>query len=380
LNGPPTEHFRDNLRNDTKYITGFLGGGWTNDFMTFVNMIYLGILTERVPIIGPFLPTHIGWNESLLPFSEIFDTERLSELLDLPIIEWWQVKDQSSSQIDALGCWSPWAVSGPDNMFRGNGRWLDFGLDPSFTPTPRDVNYYDGPGDWHIRFWPLAELGFPSGRAREHGETWPSTYLGVTLEPDEQVLCYDFLYYAVADRPSEWNEDYSPAWRFVGTHVHWSAWVEGLAKEYLRRIFGVKQDADVPPFISVHVRRNDFTGWCPPGAPQEECFAPLSAYARRVEEVREELLITRGITADHVIMTSDERDPAWWDEVRALGWKFADHAAEQTSGKYGKWYPPVLDACFQSMGAGFVGTAESTMSNVAKRRVQDWNNGVARTV
>lgn len=42
--------------------------------------------------------------------------------------------------------------------------------------------------------------------------------------------------------------------------------------------------------------------------------------------------------ADHVLVTSDEEDAAWWAEVGAFGWKYPDHAAEQTADKYGEWY------------------------------------------
>lgn len=34
--GPPTDRFRDNLRNDTRYITSWVSAGWTNDvYVTF---------------------------------------------------------------------------------------------------------------------------------------------------------------------------------------------------------------------------------------------------------------------------------------------------------------------------------------------------------
>ncbi|OBZ77786.1 hypothetical protein A0H81_02011 [Grifola frondosa] len=61
--------------------------------------------------------------------------------------------------------------------------------------------------------------------------------------------------------------------------------------------------------------------------PPEECFAPLSAYARRVREVQEELR-DLSIQATQVIMTSDETDEQWWDEVRAQGRLRTDHNRE----------------------------------------------------
>ena len=39
-----------------------------------------------------------------------------------------------------------------------------------------------------------------------------------------------------------------------------------------------------------------------------------------------------------VIMTSDETDEAWWDEVAAIGWVRMDHDALGTVERYGKWY------------------------------------------
>jgi len=43
-------------------------------------------------------------------------------------------------------------------------------------------------------------------------------------------------------------------------------------------------------------------------------------------------------------------------------------------------YPLLLDAIIQSRGAGFVGTEFSTMTTVAFRRVQDWNDGAVRAM
>lgn len=72
---------------------------------------------------------------------------------------------------------------------------------------------------------------------------------------------------------------------------------------------------------------------------KNECFAPLSAYATRVEEIRVELREKQGIEIDpsHVIVTSDERDPAWWEQVKAMGWTWIDHEEEKTVETFGKW-------------------------------------------
>ena len=40
-----------------------------------------------------------------------------------------------------------------------------------------------------------------------------------------------------------------------------------------------------------------------------------------------------------VIMTSDEQDPAWWDEVRQRGWFIVNHGpdGEDTATRHGLW-------------------------------------------
>lgn len=119
--------------------------------------------------------------------------------------------------------------------------------------------------------------------------------------------------------------------------------------------------------------------------------------ARRVNEVKQELMERKGISIDHVIMTSDERDNSWWEGVAEQGWVGIDHS--RTVDLYGEWfvsfilnvavltnsnelhrYPVLIDAVIQSNGVGFVGTDRSTMSMMARRRVESWHDGVVRTV
>ena len=98
--------------------------------------------------------------------------------------------------------------------------------------------------------------------------------------------------------------------------------------------------------------------------------------------MQEELRERKGvdIPMSRVIITSDEKDPAWWEEVRALGWKTVDHEAANTAEVFGRWYPLILDAAIQSKALGFVGTDRSTYSIVSRRRVQQWNDGATRMV
>jgi hypothetical protein len=135
--------FIDNLRDDTQYITSWLAAGWSehlllpclkfktnllrsercDDLCTSLfyleiplltdhakaNLIYLGIITDRVPILGPFTGSpNTGPGMPPMPVGQVFDLPRLRKAIDRPILEWRQVKDAKSPIVDHLGCWSTW--------------------------------------------------------------------------------------------------------------------------------------------------------------------------------------------------------------------------------------------------------------------------------
>lgn len=83
------------------------------------------------------------------------------------------------------------------------------------------------------------------------------------------------------------------------------------------------------------MRRGDFGSFCN-DTPKDECFPSLATIYRRVREVKEELAEKYpGMSVEHVIMTSDEREEAWWDQVAELGWYTVDHS--KTVEEYGRW-------------------------------------------
>lgn len=384
VQGPPTQRFRDNLRNDTKYITSWISAGWTNDVMTYGNLIYLALITERIPIIAKFIPSHVDSSAPPFAFGEVFDIPRLSQAIGSPVIEWHEVKDSESEVLDDLGCWSVWQSVQEDPHPRGSPslNWLR--LDISWTKTPDWVKLtppgVPGDNDKHASYWSLATLGFPQTRSDNLELTnLPSPQHQVSLPPDDHLLCFDYLYYVGVQNAWEWEADYSPVWRFVGQHMHWNASLERLADQHARRAMNVPADRPTPPYISIHIRHGDFNRYCD-GIPLDQCFASLPVIARRVAEVQEELRIQKGIEVTQVIMTSDERDPEWWSGVRAMGWTWVDYARERTEEIYGKWYPVFIDAVIQSNGAGFVGTHGSTMTTLAHRRVESWHGGPTRVV
>lgn len=77
------------------------------------NLIYLGVITERVPILPPFAPSHVLADGATpeIDFGEVFDIRRMQELMKYPILEWRDVKNVETGLIDELGCWNVWESS-----------------------------------------------------------------------------------------------------------------------------------------------------------------------------------------------------------------------------------------------------------------------------
>ncbi len=69
------------------------------------------MITDRVPVIPMFTPSHIGGSVPPIAFGDVFDVPRLRKALNKPIIEWRDVKDPASNQLDNLGCWNVWESS-----------------------------------------------------------------------------------------------------------------------------------------------------------------------------------------------------------------------------------------------------------------------------
>ncbi|KAG8939151.1 hypothetical protein FRC03_006517 [Tulasnella sp. 419] len=356
LNGPPLNNFRENLKQDVKYVTAWNFAGMTNDFMVYCNLIYLAIVSSRVPIIPPFVPAafHLGSGGLIEDFSEFFDLPSLRTSLHQPIIEWSQVKKAAYSGNELgledvieepFGCWSNWVAFGPDKK-PSRSILPDFlKLDLSYTPSPSFAKLVER-RDMHSSFWGLSAMMYPDGRSKALKEksAVPSygPHQNQSLLPDDQLACFDILYFTTARVPYEWETDYAPVWNQVGKHVRFSQKVEDVAMFYLRKVFNVARNKDVPPFISVHVRRTDFAARCPKGAIVEDCFPPLSLYGTEIEQVKAELSNRHGpdsplSNVTHILVTSDEKDNDWWSSVRDQGWYFIDHGKEQTSKVHGNW-------------------------------------------
>lgn len=310
--------------------------------MTYANLLYLALLTGRVAVLPPWQPSHLPEEAGYPPFSEVFDIPRLSQSANIPIIEWQDLKQLNSTHEDQLGCWSIWATvaqNDADKRPRGNRLENKLALDVAYTPVPRStVMLPEYPNDPHTRFGDVAALAFPDGRREAHlpaTAPFPAPHSGATTLPDEQMACFDFPYYLGDWKNFEFFYDYSPAWRFVGTHAHWTPRIEQLAVDLIRETLHVPEGEPTPPFVSIHVRHGDFKTYCDAGS--ADCFASIEIYRSAVEEVKAELRETKGVEVEHVLVTSDETDVAWWQTVREAGWTWVDHEELKTVARFGLW-------------------------------------------
>lgn len=76
-----------------------------------MNLLYLALITDRIPIIPMFTPSHIGDAVPPIDFGLVFDVPRLRKVLGTPILEWHEVKDRKSDSVDEIGCWNVWEAS-----------------------------------------------------------------------------------------------------------------------------------------------------------------------------------------------------------------------------------------------------------------------------
>ncbi|KAJ2914438.1 hypothetical protein MD484_g5967, partial [Candolleomyces efflorescens] len=403
--GSPTPNARDNLRNGSHYITGLATAGFTNEFIAYVNMIYLGVLSQRIPIIPPFVPqSHVSAGAGILPFSHIYNLSNLRNALKHPVLEWSDVKTLiplSSSPTspppaaaEHFGCWSVRQQSAPSpNRVPRTEQVLN--LDLVFTRVP-PMAYYSSsnPGDPHTKFSALAALiwpdhAHPASRnlrlmeqqgertfANNHGESEGDKEVWKGGPPDEQLACFDFLYWMTSGVEGyEIERRWSLAWNGVGTHLTFTDELVEMTKGYLRRALKLQEGSVLPPMITVHIRRGDFGYHCKQGR-KPPCFAPISKYRDLAKKIQDQIFETQKIRVTTVYVASDERDLSFWQEIESFGWTYLNHTTERTTERLGEWYPLLIDKIALSLGVGFVGTSASTFSILNARRVEDWNGGI----
>lgn len=193
-----------------------------------MNMIYLGHITDRVPILPMFTPSwHIGHDAPVITFGAVFDIPRFIQESGIPILEWHEVKlpydpsftnstddrhndsdtaeksenahpEASNPTLEPLGCWNLWqAVQYSDPKPRGSPIPAILGLDLSYTLSPEWVKMIPGyEHDKGASFWALARLAYGKDREENLGRGMTrSEVRGELRDPDVDVMCFDYLYY-----------------------------------------------------------------------------------------------------------------------------------------------------------------------------------------
>ena len=187
----------------------------------------------------------------------------------------------------------------------------------------------------------------PAGNPNVSSAIIPSPDGNLNL-PDEQLLCFDAMYFTSANVGDEWWRHWSPAWNIVGKYARWAAPIRAMARSAVAKALGIdlkdlmkpsigdvdygedevddhttlaewdERDRILHPFIVVHARHGDFAQLC-----GEDCFPGLEDLVAAVKHVQEELHQRKGIRVrdGDVIVTSDETKAEWWDQIRTMGWK-----------------------------------------------------------
>lgn len=75
-------------------------------------------MTDRVAVLPP-LNSDIGYDAPMI-VSKIFDLPRLSREIGNQVIDWADVKDSKSREMEVLGCWSVYMVQ---DMFEKKPRY-----------------------------------------------------------------------------------------------------------------------------------------------------------------------------------------------------------------------------------------------------------------
>ncbi|RSH80169.1 hypothetical protein EHS25_007274 [Saitozyma podzolica] len=357
--------------------------------MTTANALYAARFSDHIPIVFPFraISGQLGGHDHDIAVSDVFDLDRLALTLGQPIVELHELRqydnqpDHLKSVIydgeaitggDKLGCytWGQWFGDTGVELFRFR--------DASWTPLPRSIYAVGQPGQ-HASF--ISDI-VKFSRFIADAQSVPEESLQMlgTLSvpnpevlPDPQVFCVDNIYWELEqperwDLHAEWREG-GGVWGTIARHMRFQPALIRLADDYLRYTFGLGPGQEVPPFFAVHIRRGDF--------PDDWLAMSVNQWAHAAWEAMQDLK-RFGIDIKHVVFTTDEQDPAWRDPLLMLGWHFVDHEVARSAERFGYWLPTVLDTVILARATGFLGSAPSTMSILAYRRVVDWNGGLGR--
>ncbi|KPV73853.1 uncharacterized protein RHOBADRAFT_54447 [Rhodotorula graminis WP1] len=414
---------KEQLKPGLRYVATMAYGGHANQMISINKMLYFAKVTGRVAIIPSLMPIHIDGNPENI--SSFYDLGRFWAEARIPAVQFADVKPMDlrseRPQNEHLACWSiqelligfanlqAWSFDLHDvwvdhwplpPLARGGGgfdvafdalRMFDFDVGAKtrwIEQVRREVLPQKAPVD--------PEVPFEGDKAKNLKDGFDTVS---AAPPDHQLMCFDnslFIGSVMFQEPHLEPVPLEPTvpgegldWVHAGQYMRFNREVERRADDYLMELFGVSRASEIPPFITIHLRRGDFKEFTG--------FTALDKYVSALERVQAALQnrldnpydwtgpgrfafrTFDGLSAKDyaVVTTTDERgDTPFVQEVRALGWKVLDHDAFDTKRKMGGWWPTMLDAAILARGRSFVGTHASTFSHMAGLRVKYWRGGL----
>ncbi|KAF8895745.1 hypothetical protein CPB84DRAFT_1932078 [Gymnopilus junonius] len=161
------------------YITSWSNAGFTNEFMNYVLIWFALVIKDCGPIIPPFAPDHhISTAAGIIPFSDIFDLDHLQKKLQIPILEWCDVKELPShySQIHK---------ENEVNPIRAENVVHHLGLDVACTRVPTYTRLRPGDED-KSHVYPQDPNVPP--------DNFPRLPIGHHLPPEVHLSYFDMMY------------------------------------------------------------------------------------------------------------------------------------------------------------------------------------------
>lgn len=199
-------------------------------------------------------------NSWILPFGDVFDLDYFQKKLQLPILEWRDVKtlpsrtaDEVNLEVETVGCWT--TVAENKRGVPEATRLVQYlGVDCSYTKLPPSVRLPSSDIDNEI-FVVLPQLAAaiypesPSIRPDRQKVFQASNVNKHEKTPDAQLSCFDSLYYTSSGVSAfEWEKSWSPAWQIVGRHLYFTREFKRLGQEYARRALRIEEaQGDIPP-------------------------------------------------------------------------------------------------------------------------------------
>ncbi|KAL8278476.1 hypothetical protein RQP46_009166 [Phenoliferia psychrophenolica] len=344
--------------------------------ISIYHLLYAAKLLNRVPIIPTLLPEHFAAEPASV--AEYYDIPRFHSESKIPAItldDVTRVRDSSlSPPPERLSCWSILERVVPVGAnFGGNKLMESHGVNVDFWPLPElsagtpggDIPFshldaFDSDSRWRESWITEVQQDLlpqkkvsPDSIVDDKASNIKDGFNPSSTPPTDQLLCMDTTFFVtfpkkapafptLSSRGSHPTDREGDAWIHAGQYLHFTPEVESVADDFLLSLFEKETLAEVPPFISVHIRRGDFAN--------TYHFTAIEEYIQGVDRIRARIQdridnpdswdgpgkgkenFPPGVAAAdyRVIFTSDEEAGSpFMQEVSKLGWLHIDHVGHQ---------------------------------------------------